>query len=263
MKTIHSRDNAFARHLIALAHSSRERKKSGHTVLDGAHLVDAFMASGRVPLAVVIRESAVDNADALRLIKKIAGQNVDANILADVLVDEASALDSPAAIMAIVDTPAAQPIPADADAVIVLDNVQDPGNVGTILRSAAAFGVRHVLLGQGSAFAWSPKVLRAGQGAHFAINIVEGGDVVGFLKTFAGDSLALVPSQPTTISIMNANLSGPVALLIGSEGAGLAPNVIAAASHRVTIPMPGETESLNAAVCAAIAMYEMRRQRDV
>ncbi len=261
MKTVHSRDNPFARHLIALAHSSRERKKSGHTVLDGAHLVDAFIASGRVPLAVAIRESAAGSDDARVLINKIAGRTVDITILADVLIDEASALDSPASIMAIVDTPSAQPIPVDADVVIVLDNVQDPGNVGTILRSAAAFGVHHAVLGKGTAFAWSPKVLRAGQGAHFAINIVEGVDVVKFLGVFGGDSFALVPSQLGATSIMNANFSGPVAMLIGSEGSGLAPNVIAAASHRVTIPMPGETESLNAAVCAAIAMYEMRRQR--
>ncbi len=263
MKAIHSRDNPFARHLIALAHSSRERKKSGHTVLDGAHLVDAFIASGRMPLSVAIRESAINSDDAVLLLKKIAGTDVVTNVLADALINEASALDSPAAIMAIVDTPISQRIPANADAVIVLDNVQDPGNVGTILRSAAAFGIRHALLGQGTAFAWSPKVLRAGQGAHFAINIVEGMDVVEFLGKFGGVSLAMVPSQLAATSIMNTNLSGPVAILIGSEGAGLAPSVIAAASQLVTIPMPGETESLNAAVCAAIAMYEMRRQRDV
>ena len=76
MKAIHSRDNPFARHLIALAHSSRERKKSGHTVLDGAHLVDAFIASGRMPLSVAIRESAINSDDAVLLLKKIAARSL-------------------------------------------------------------------------------------------------------------------------------------------------------------------------------------------
>ena len=261
MKTIRSRENAFVRHLIGLAHSSRERKKSGHSVLDGAHLVTAFIASGRMPLALAIRESALDSDDAVALLKKIEGRNVDVNVLADALINEASALHSPAAIMAIADTPVSHAIPADADAVIVLDNVQDPGNVGAILRSAAAFGVRHALLGHGTAFAWSPKVLRAGQGAHFSVNIVEGIDIRQFLGTFNGNTLAMLPAQVGVTPIVQVDMTRPLAILIGSEGAGLADDIIALASHKVTIPMAAGTESLNAAVCAAIAMYEMQRQR--
>ncbi len=264
MKTIRSRDNHYVRHLIGLAHSSRERKKSGHTVLDGAHLVDAFLSSGRLPLSVAIRESAAESADALAVMQRVAklqSADIEINILADALMNEASGLDSPAAIMAIVETPVSQLIPANADAVVVLDNVQDPGNVGSILRTAAAFGVKHALFGHGTAFAWSPKVLRAAQGAHFVVNIVEGGDVNAFVSTFGGMSLALVPKQDDVQSIASVDLTKPVAFLIGSEGAGLEAAVVAAATHRVTIPMSGKMESLNAAVCAAIAMYEMKRQR--
>lgn len=264
MKTIRSRDNAFVRHLIGLAHSSRERKKSGHSVLDGAHLVDAFISSGRLPLSLAIRESAAESPDARAVIEQVsAGQAnvVDVNILADALMNDASGLDSPAAIMAIVETPVSHLIPADANAVVVLDNVQDPGNVGSILRTAAAFGVKHALLGQGTAFAWSPKVLRAGQGAHFVVNIVEGGDVAAFISTFGGASLALVPKQDNVKPIASIDMTRPVAFLVGSEGSGLAPGIVAAATHCVTIPMSGKMESLNAAVCAAVAMYEMSRQR--
>jgi RNA methyltransferase, TrmH family len=264
MKTIHSRDNAFAKHLIALAHSSRERKKSGHTVLDGAHLVDAYVASpfaANANFSVAIRESAIDSPDAISLLKKLDANTANINLLADALMDEASALDSPASIMAVIDTPPSQPIPADARAVIVCDAVQDPGNVGSILRSAAAFGFTHAFLGAGTAFAWSPKVLRAGQGAHFAVNIVEGGDVAAWLETYRGNTIALVPNKNAATPLAQIDLNAAVAILVGSEGAGLSEDIINAATTRATIPMSGKMESLNAAACAGIAMYEWQRQQ--
>ncbi len=258
---IRSRDNPIAKSLIALAHSSRERKKTGRTVLDGAHLVDAFLQSGRLPEVVVIRESSVGSADAIDLCKQLAAFGIRPAIVTDVLVAEASQLESAAAIMAIVATPQAQSIPLDATAVLVLDNVQDPGNVGAMLRCAAAFGIPHALLGTGTAFAWSPKVLRAAQGAHFVVNIVEGANVAAFLATYRGTSVAMVADASNTARLGDVDLCGPVAILVGNEGAGLSDETIAAATARVTIPMPGQMESLNAASCGAIAMYELCRQR--
>ena len=258
---IRSRDNQTAKLLIGLAHSSRERKKTGLTVLDGAHLVDAYLGSGGVPQVVVIRESSMDSADAVGLRSRLVEAGIKPTVMLDALVAEASQLDSPAAIMAIVATPLSKPIPDDASAVLVLENVQDPGNVGALLRCAAAFNVAHVLCGAGTAFAWSPKVLRAAQGAHFVVNIVEGGTIAAFLARYRGASIAMVAHASNTIRLADADLRGPVAILVGSEGLGLSAQTIAAARARVTIPMPGVMESLNAASSGAIAMYELCRQR--
>ena len=258
MKTIRSRDNAFAKQLIALAHSSRERRKARLTVLDGIHLVRAYMDALGAPHAIAIAESALGREEVAGLLAHPAATTV--NVLADALMVEASSLDSPAFVMAMATTP--DPLPIDASAsVLVLEDLQDPGNVGSLLRSAAAAGIRDVLLSKTTAFAWSPKVLRAAQGAHFLLNIVEGADVLSFVKTYCGQSLALAPHGDGAGSLYAQDLSGATAILIGNEGAGLSTDVMRAVTLRVTIPMPGRIESLNAAAAGAICLFELVRQR--
>ena len=259
MKTIRSRDNALVKQLVALAHSSRERRKAGLTVLDGIHLVEAYVRAVGQPIAVMIRESAQHRAEVLSLLS--ACNKASQSMFADALMDSASTLDSPAFMMAIVPTPIAAAIDDNADVVLALEDVQDPGNVGSMCRSAAAAGVRHIALSKTCAFAWAPKVLRAAQGAHFSLNINEGVDLVEFIKRFQGQVLALVPKTKGTKSLFEMDLRGPTLLLIGNEGAGLSQDVERAASHRVTIPMPGKTESLNAAAAGAICLFELVRQR--
>ena len=258
MKAIHSRDNPFVKQLIALAHSSRERRKVGLTVLDGIHLVRAYIDACGAPHAIAIAESAASRIEVIALLANSALHRV--NIVADKLMAEASSLDSPAFVMAMVATPAARAVPLDAT-MLVLEDVQDPGNVGSMLRSAAAAGINEIVLSKTSAFAWSPKVLRAAQGAHFLLNIVEGVDVMAQVRTYQGQSLALVPHGAGEARLYDVDMSGPTAILIGNEGVGLTPALIDAATHRVTIPMPGKIESLNAAAAGAICLFEMARQR--
>jgi TrmH family RNA methyltransferase len=258
MKTIRSRDNAFVKQLVALAHSSRERRKQGLTVLDGIHLVRAYIDAQGAPHAIAVAESAVARHEVTGIIADCSPQSV--NVLADKLMAEASSLDSPAFVMAMAATPDARAVPPDAT-VLVLEDVQDPGNVGSMLRSAAAAGITQIVLSKTTAFAWSPKVLRAAQGAHFQLNIVEGVDAVAFVQGYRGQALALVPHGTGVERLYNVDMTGPTAILIGNEGAGLSKELIAAASHRVTIPMPGKVESLNAAAAGAICMFEMTRQR--
>lgn len=258
MTTIRSRDNTFVKQLIALAHSSRERKKAGLTVLDGIHLIRAYVDAIGEPIAVALSESAQTRPEGTALLTRCA--TARQYHLADNLMTAASTLDSPAFMMAIVPTPSAEPIPATADAVLALEDVQDPGNVGSLLRSAAAAGVRHVALSKTCAFAWSPKVLRAAQGAHFSLNIREGEDLLSLISHTGAQSLALVAGTDNT-PLFSHNLTKPTILLIGNEGAGLSPDIARAASHRVTIPMPGKTESLNAAAAGAICLFELVRQR--
>ena len=259
MNVIRSRDNTFVKQLVALAHSSRERKKSALTVLDGIHLVSAYVDAIGEPVAVATSESAQSRVEVLALLARCG--TAHKNLLADTLMASASTLDSPAFMMAIVPTPVACTIADDADAVLALEDVQDPGNVGSMLRSAAAAGVRHVALSKTCAFAWAPKVLRAAQGAHFSLNITEGVDLAEFVKRFRGQSLALVLQTANAKPLHAINLNMPTLFLIGNEGAGLSRDVELAATARVTIPMPGKMESLNAAAAGAICLFELVRQR--
>jgi RNA methyltransferase, TrmH family len=259
MKTIRSRDNAFVKQLVALAHSSRERKKAGLTVLDGIHLIRAYVDAGFEPVAIAVAESAEERPEVVELLTRCG--NAHQNLLADTLMVAASALDSPAFMMAIVPTPMAETIPGNAEVVLALEDVQDPGNVGSMLRSAAAAGVRHVALSKTCAFAWSPKVLRAAQGAHFSLNISEGIDLLAFIAIFQGQSLALVAQSANVQPLFAIDLSKPTLFLIGNEGAGLSAEAAGSATQRVTIPMPGKIESLNAAAAGAICLFELVRQR--
>ncbi len=259
IKTIHSRDNPLFKQLVKLASSARERKKSGLTVLDGAHLVEAYCASQRQPRRVIVAASAMDLPETQAILAKVVCAEVVC--FDDALMVEISALESPAALMALIDTPANAPLPAHATSCVVLEAIQDPGNVGSILRSAAAADVRRVVLSPGCAFAWSPKVLRAAQGAHFALDISEGVEVVEFVqRVFAteGQVLALAPKAES--SLYDYDLTQATAFLVGNEGAGLSSALMQVAHHRISIPMPGAMESLNVAASAAVCLFERVRQ---
>jgi TrmH family RNA methyltransferase len=258
-KILRSRDNPRVRQLVALAHSARDRKKAGLTVLDGIHLITAYTDSLGPPQLIAIAESAWTREEVHTLLPICAGSEVV--VLADPLMAEISSLESPAFMVATIRTPPVSPLPADAT-MLVLEDVQDPGNVGSLLRSAAAAGLREVVTSRSTAFAWSPKVLRAAQGAHFALNISEGRDLLELLAGYRGTSLALVVSGERPIPLYDCDLTAPVAFVIGNEGAGLSAALMRAADVHVTIPMPGRTESLNAAAAGAICIFEMVRQRN-
>lgn len=257
MKTVASRDNPAYKALAKLASSAAERRKRGLSVIEGAHLVRACLDAGH-PVAQLFLTRAAAEAEAALAGRARAASAVIVE-LADALFAAVSGVESPTGVIAVVATPAGRPVPPGARFCLALEDLQDPGNVGTLLRSAAAAGVEHVLLSPTCAFAWSPKVLRAGQGAHFAVNIVEGADLAAFVAGFAGTSVALCGEAKA--SLHDTDLRGPLALLVGNEGAGLSPALERAATVRARIPMPGRAESLNAGVAGSIALFEAVRQR--
>lgn len=260
MKAIASRENPAFKALVRLVTKASERKTRRLSIIEGAHLVAAAMDAGHVPQALLVRHSSRSVAEATALVARAsASEKLE---LADPLFDSLSGLDSPPSIMAVVPTPEGRPVPADARFCLGVEDVQDPGNVGTLLRSAAAAGAEHVLLSPTCAFAWSPKVLRAGQGAHFAVNIVEGADLVPFVEAYRGTSVALCGEGAGELYALD--LTGPLLFLVGNEGSGLSPLLEAAAGVRAAIPMPGRAESLNAGVAGSIALFEaVRQQRGV
>jgi TrmH family RNA methyltransferase len=255
-KRITSRDNAQFRQIAKLAGSSRERKALGATLLDGPHLVEAYHASGRVADTLVAAESALDKPEIRRLFEAAAARQ--RLLLADRLFGDIAQVSTPTGIAAVIATPPNPPPPERLDTCLLLDELQDWGNVGSILRTAAAAGVKQVFLSPGSVFAWSPKTLRAGQGAHFFLSIHEGVDLVALARRHPGRVIAT--EARARQSLYGADLSGPVAWAFGNEGAGLSTDLSAAASLRVRIPMPGATESLNVAAAAAICLFEQVRQ---
>lgn len=250
---IGSRENPGFKALRALADDPR---RQGRALLDGIHLVATCFARGIGVRQLLASESGQRNAEIAALLQNADG--IDCLILRDSLFREISGLGNPTGIAAVIDIPAAPVGELCADAVL-LDAVQDAGNVGAILRTAAAAGVREVVLGTGCAGAWTQRVLRAGQGAHFSLAIREQVDLAGLLASCRGTSLATVAAGGASLYALD--LSGPIVWLVGNEGAGLAPDLIAAARLRATIPLAAGTESLNVAAATAVCLFEAKRQR--
>lgn len=254
MKLIQSRDNPFFKSLKRLAESGRERRKTGQTLLDGVHLVAAYEAAFGAVETLIVAESAQAGGEIGRFVE--ARETV---VLADRLMRDLGLVDTPSGLLAQISMPKAiAAAELDQDA-ILLDGVQDPGNVGTLLRTAAAAGIKQALLSPGCAAAWSPKVLRAGQGAHFALSIHEEADLAGFMAGYHGTSAVTCLDGAT--SLYAAKLDAPLAWVFGAEGQGVSGELIAAAGLRVKIPMPGAVESLNVAAAAAVCLFEMVRRR--
>jgi TrmH family RNA methyltransferase len=257
-RRITSHDNARFKALLRLQQSSRERRKAGRSLLDGVHLVSAYVEHAGTPVEIVVSEFAVQDAEIAALLTR-AG--ISPLVLADGLFRELSSVATPTGIIAVVETPRAPVVPASPGPCVMLEDIQDPGNLGSILRSAAAAGVEEVYLSRASVQAWSPRVLRAGMGAHFALRIFEGVDLHGLVQNYPGTVLATVRRAATPVH--EADLRGRVALLFGNEGAGLSPELVEAAHQSVCIPMPGKAESLNVAAAAAVCLFERVRQLGV
>lgn len=257
MKTITSHDNPTLKSLRMLLTDARRQRASGQAVLEGPHLLAAALDHEVSPDLIVVSEASRSGPEVAELLAR-AGK-VEMLCLSDPLFRSLSELATPAGILARIAVPPAPTFMPAGDC-LLLDAVQDAGNVGTLLRTAAAAGVRDVLLGPGCAGAWTTRVLRAAQGAHFGLCIREQADLAGFLKQYSGSPVATVARAG--VSLYALDLRRPVAWLFGNEGAGLAPELVALAKLRATIPLARGCESLNVAAAAAVCLFEMRRQRE-
>lgn len=257
MKHISSHDNPLFKELLKLAGSSRQRSKSGLALLDGVHLVQAYLATGHKPQHLLLREAALQQREVAELLNRLQG--VPLTQLDDRLFAELTELKTPSAILALIELPKPAMPAAHSHFCLLLEDIQDPGNLGSMLRTAAAAGCDAVFLSNGCADVWSPKVLRAGMGGHFALSIHESADLPAVAAAFHGQVLAATPAAKT--SLYECDLRGKLAFAAGNEGAGLSEGLLAAASKRITIPMPGKVESLNVAAAAAVCLFEAARQR--
>jgi TrmH family RNA methyltransferase len=256
VKKISSSANADFKELRELVDSSRERKKAGLTVLEGIHLVQAYRTNAGTPERIVVSEAGLLNNEIKQILKEYSSSQILQ--IGDGLFKQLSQLATPTGLLAVVKTPSQQSVPAALDSCILLEDIQDPGNLGSILRAAAAAGIGHVLLSKNSVQAWSPRVVRAGMGAHFMLQIYEQADLLATAASFKGKVLAASRKAPQ--SLFDADLRGKIAFAFGNEGAGLSRPLRAAAQAEVSIPMPGKTESLNVAAAVAVCLFERVRQ---
>lgn len=259
MKIISSRENPLYKELKHLATSSQARRKAGRTLLDGVHLCDTYLQHVGAPVLCVVSESSLGHPEVAAILEKCETAQTRCITLPDALYEALSQVEHGIGLLFVIDTPhSALPHTLNQSAVL-LDNLQDPGNLGSILRSAAAAGIKDIFCSKGTAFSWSPKVLRAGMGAHFLLNIFENVELRTLLQ--ASNITVLATSSHAQKRIYDVDLRQPVAWLFGHEGQGISQELLAQATCEVTIPHLGEIESLNVAASAAICFFEQVRQK--
>ena len=252
--SVTSRDNPLIKELRKLAESNTAYRKQGRLWLEGDHLCRAALLRGFKPVFGLFSESFWPLAQSIWA--QAAIKNI---VMPDALFAEISGLESPANMGLVLDLPA-PPLLAPHAASVILDRVQDAGNVGSILRSAAAFGFSQVIALKGTAALWSPKVLRAGMGAHFGLQLLEGiaPEDVATLRV----PIVVTSSHEGSV-LGHGNIAMPCAWVMGHEGQGVSEHLMARADVKVRIDQPGGEESLNVAAAAAICLHFSSMQRKI
>jgi TrmH family RNA methyltransferase len=256
IRIVQSRQNSRVKELrFGLAQATRTDQ--GRVSIEGMHLIQEALRSGLQVPVVFIREGDEDLIDALEL-----PPNSEILALPPDIFFSAVSTESPQGIAALVDPPdfsLESVFAAPSPLIVVAAALQDPGNLGALIRSAEAFGASGVLTLPGTASPWNAKTLRAASGSLFRLPVVavREPELLAALRTGGIPILATAASASSSMP----DLTGPAAILIGNEGAGLSASLLAAADAVVSIPCPGPVESLNAAVAASILLYEASRQR--
>ena len=239
----------------------KTRREQAAFVIEGVRLAEEAWQAGWQAQQVLFTEQLDERGKALLGNYSIRGVPVEQ--VSETVMKAISATQSPQGILVVLKLQSPN-IPTRPNFLLALDGVRDPGNLGTILRSAAAAGVQVVLLASGCVDAFSPKVVRAGMGAHFRLPILQLGrkGIIQFLETPGLNLRVYLADSAEGIPYTQADWQSPLALIIGGEAGGAGAEALAIADEKVHIPMPGGSESLNAAVAASILMFEVVRQRE-
>ena len=261
MKPISSRDNPLFKELKHLASSSQVRRRAGRTLLEGVHLCDAYLHYHGAPSMCVVSESATVNQEVVPIVVQCDTGSSQCVVLPDAMYQALSQVEHGIGLLFVIDTPQLLLPDVLIGSSVLLDNLQDPGNLGSILRSAAAAGIDTVFCSSTTAFTWSPKVLRAGMGAHFLLKIFENVDLAPLIRSATVPVLAT--SSHAKQRVYDVDLTKPVAWLFGHEGQGVSDALLALATQQVAIPHLGAMESLNVAASAAVCFFEQVRQRGI
>lgn len=256
MKAISSRDNPLIKQLRKLASSAHDRKESNMTLLDGDHLIQAFSETGLRAEYLIATDPDTLSAEKSELFRTV--RSTEQIVVPDSVFKSISSLAALTGLLAAIRIPAVAPYPDEPESCLLLEGIQDPGNLGTILRTAVAVGVRHAFLSPQCALAWSPKTLRSGMGAHFHMSLHENANLAAIVDTPGLTTIATDPRAST--SIYEADLRKPVGWILGAEGAGISQGLLERAAMRLCVPMTGNIDSLNVSSTAAICLFEQARQ---
>jgi TrmH family RNA methyltransferase len=253
VKAITSRDNPLLVHLRKLGADPGAYRKFGEVWIEGEHLCSAFVRRGGAAALAVIDDAAWQ----VPALRELARAAASVAVVPTALMTGLSTLESPPSLCLCIPWPGHGALDGDRPSV-VLDRLQDAGNVGNVLRSAAAFGFTQVVALKGTAALWSPKVLRAAMGAHFGLNLVE---LAGEHALDALRMPLLATSSHAQPAVHEVRLPWPCAWVLGHEGQGVSAGLMRRCAVAVRIPQPGGEESLNVAAAAAVCLYESARQR--
>ncbi len=265
MLHITSREHPAIKQLVRLQKSARFRKQSRLAVLDGIHLIQSYLSAGNIPHSLIISEAGQKNHAIAALQEHCeeyrSMQNKTQIIrVSDLIFQKISPVLSPTGILACIAIPETTCLNRSIQHkfCILLETIQDPGNLGTMLRSAAGAGVNHIFVSPDCTDIWSPKTLRAAMGAHFVLNIHIDCNLTEIASQFQGQVLGTSPAAAK--HLYQFDFTVPTAFVFGNEGSGLSKAMQQAVTDMVAIPMPGKIESLNAAAAASICLYEKVRQ---
>ncbi|GAA0318605.1 TrmH family RNA methyltransferase [Psychrobacter aestuarii] len=254
---IRSDKNPTIKRIKALLTQARQRKKQQQTVLEGVHLIDAALRSDYPLAQILVAESSCHHPEVQAILRQLQSGKTPILCLDDAVYQNVRTLGTGVDIMALIDTPAHNLAPIDSDC-LILNDVQDSGNVGTLLRTAAAVGIDTVICTPMTAQVWSPKTLRAGMGAQFALTIYEDVSIDSILSEVNVPLLAT--SSHTDTLIYQHDLRAPLAWVMGNEGQGVDTSLLHSATP-IALPQPNGQESLNVAIAGALCLYETLRQR--
>ena len=259
MRYISSAHNTLILHAKKLATNASYRRKSMQTIIEGVHLCESFLQiKNDRPVLCIVGESSADNSEVARVVAAAEQGEVECVTVEDSIFSAISQLKHGVAVAFIVAIPEQTDPGVITETSLLLEDVQDPGNLGTILRTAVAAGVSRVMLSSGCASAWSPKSLRSGMGAHFSLQIYENVDLSKSIRSAKIPVLATnLEAEDTLYGLDIEN----VAWLFGNEGQGVSRELLEICDNTVIIPQANGVESLNVAASVAVCLFEQRRQK--
>lgn len=257
--TITSANNPTIKQLRKLLTSGKSRRMDNTCIAEGVHLTRSYLETEATPQRYICSVSGLENKEIILLAQELDNKDVERVVITDSLFESLSSIHASVGIMLLFTPPrSAAPEPLTRNAVL-LDNIQNPGNLGTILRTAAAANVSSAYLSSGCVSPWSPKTLRAGMGAQFGLHVYEDCDLSDAIAKSTIPVFAT--SLDATDSIYDKDLSQPTAWLFGNEGQGVSEELLALQVEKVTIPQSSAVESLNVAAATAVCLFEQLRQQ--
>lgn len=254
---ITSAQNPLIKKLVQVSQKQSARNKFQLTIIEGAHLAGEYLEKVGSPELCMISENH-NSSEVREIISRCEAKKVRVIELASNLFSKISPVVDGIGVIFIVKVLQEQSEISPRAQTLILEDIQDPGNLGTILRSAAAFGVEQIICSKKTVSVWSPKVLRSGMGAHFSLKIFENQDLAAVIQDLR------IPVFATSLeaekSIFEEDLSGKSAWIFGNEGKGVSPELQNLATKKVIIPQSSKIESLNVAMAATVCLSESYRQ---